>query len=61
MTVERLETERLELAKPKPSDWPAFRDFYMFERADYIRDPEPNLGKAWRTLASEIGHWDMRG
>ncbi|SEW31682.1 Protein N-acetyltransferase, RimJ/RimL family [Cognatiyoonia koreensis] len=55
-----LTTERLTLRRPKASDWPAFRDFLTSERSRAIGGPD-HIGVAWRTFASEIGHWDING
>jgi RimJ/RimL family protein N-acetyltransferase len=55
-----LETERLILRKPKACDWDGFKTFAMSDRAIGIGGPH-NLGKAWRSFAAEIGHWDMLG
>lgn len=55
-----LETERLILRKPMPKDWEGFRDFAISDRAVGIGGPH-SLGKAWRSFAAEIGHWEIRG
>ena len=57
---QRLETERLVLRRPDARDWPAARAFFMSERSAPIGGPSDE-GRAWRILAAEIGHWDMRG
>ena len=54
--IERLETPRLILRQPSPADWPAFRAFITSDRARFIGGPH-DLGRAWRTFASELGHW----
>ncbi|MGZ9808855.1 GNAT family N-acetyltransferase [Pseudoroseicyclus sp. H15] len=59
-TTERLDTPRLVLRRPGGQDWPAARDFFMSPRSAGVGGPV-SLGAAWRALASEIGHWDMRG
>ncbi|NDU99660.1 GNAT family N-acetyltransferase [Pseudoroseicyclus tamaricis] len=58
--TELLDTPRLVLRRPNAADWPAARDFFMSDRSRGIGGPV-SLGAAWRALAAEIGHWDMRG
>jgi len=53
-------TERLVLRRPLPRDWDAFRDFMMSERAAMFGSHR-NLGKAFRSFAAELGHWDIFG
>ncbi|WP_411891141.1 GNAT family N-acetyltransferase [Yoonia sp. SDW83-1] len=55
-----LQTPRLILRRPTPADWPAFRDFYISERAASLGGPA-TLGKSWRHFASELGHWEIHG
>lgn len=55
-----LSTERLILRRPSAKDWPQARAFFMSERSATVGGPK-DQGGAWRVLAMEIGHWDMRG
>ena len=55
-----LETERLILRKPNVSDVDAAVAFFTSERAAGVGGLLTK-GQAWRALAGEIGHWDMRG
>lgn len=55
-----IETARLLLRRPVPADWDAFRDFMMSDRAA-IFGSHRNLGKAFRSFAAELGHWDIFG
>ena len=55
-----IETARLLLRRPVPADWDAFRDFMMSDRATAFGS-HMNLGKAFRSFASELGHWDIFG
>ena len=55
-----LETERLTLRGPKPSDWPHWRDFAMSDRAAHIGGPY-DLKGAWRSCAHIFGLWAVRG
>lgn len=55
-----LETERLILRGPKPSDAEAFMAFFATERSIYsggIKTPR----EAWNFFGTEIGHWVMHG
>ncbi len=58
--MQPIETERLILRAPKPEDWEAFQPFALSERAEGIGGPF-TLGKAWRTFATEMGHWAIHG
>ncbi|WP_373355712.1 GNAT family N-acetyltransferase [Pseudoroseicyclus sp. CXY001] len=58
--IERLETQRLVLRRPNAGDWPAAREFFLSPRSAGIGGPV-SVGAAWRALAAEIGHWEMRG
>ncbi len=60
MTSPVLHTERLTLRRPAPSDWEAFRDF-MFSDRSHLFGSHKHLGKAFRSFASELGHWDIFG
>ena len=55
-----LTSERLTLRGPGPQDVPAITDFYASDRARYVGGPKEE-DQAWRQLASEIGHWSLRG
>src|SRR5690606_7819868 len=51
---------RLILRPPAPQDWDAFRDFMMSDRATAFGGHK-NLGKAFRSFAAELGHWQING
>lgn len=55
-----LHTARLTLRRPMGSDWPAFRDFMLSERAA-VFGSHGHEGRAFRTFAAELGHWDIFG
>lgn len=55
-----IETARLRLRRPEPRDWEAFRDFMMSDRGHEFGSHR-NLGKAFRSFAAELGHWDILG
>jgi len=57
---ERIDTARLVLRPPAPRDWEAFRDFMMSDRATAFGSHR-NLGKAFRSFAAELGHWQIKG
>jgi RimJ/RimL family protein N-acetyltransferase len=58
--IERLDTARLILRRPAGRDWPQVRDFFLSDRSAGVGGPH-DLGRAWRILAAEIGHWDICG
>ena len=55
-----LETERLVLRGPLPSDWPVWRDFAESPRSGFIGGPM-DLGRAWRGFCHVVGMWALRG
>ncbi|MFU8822946.1 GNAT family N-acetyltransferase [Yoonia sp.] len=57
---QNLNTDRLTLRRPTADDWPAFHDFMMSDRSTAFGGHK-DLGKAWRTFASELGHWEIFG
>jgi RimJ/RimL family protein N-acetyltransferase len=60
MSAPVLQTQRLTLRRPVPADWDAFGDFMMSDRAQEFGSHR-NLGKAFRSFAAELGHWDIFG
>ena len=60
LSVPRLETERLILRAPCAEDFPAFAAFYASDRSRFVGGPAP-AEQAWRFLATELGHWPLRG
>ncbi len=59
-TITRLETERLILRPNRPDDFEAWEAFFTTERSAYVGGPSTR-GKAWRSLAAEVGHWALKG
>ena len=55
-----LETERLTLRGPQPSDWPAFRDYRASPRTAFTGGPKKER-EAAEQFASFFGHWVLRG
>ena len=60
MTPPTLETERLLLRPLGPQDFAPLCAFYASERARFVGGPM-NAEETWRMLATEIGHWTLRG
>lgn len=59
--VPRLETERLILREPRAEDFPVYRDFFADAEASKAYGGPMPAGQAWRVLATDIGHWTLRG
>ncbi|MFK7941585.1 MAG: GNAT family N-acetyltransferase [Paracoccaceae bacterium] len=60
MTPPIIETERLHLRGLAPRDFAPLCAFYASDRARFVGGPlDPE--QTWRTLATEIGHWSLRG
>ena len=58
----RLETERLVLRAPLPSDFGAMAPFVMSDRAQFVGGgADKDMTHAWRILAILTGHWALRG
>jgi len=56
-----IETERLLLRQPKAEDFGTYTAFFSDADASrFYNGPLPEDG-AWRVLASDLGHWQMRG
>ncbi len=60
LDIPRLETPRLIMRAPQNDDFEAEAEFYSSEHSHFVGGPM-SAGQAWRTLASMIGHWVMRG
>ncbi len=61
MNIPNLTTDRLTLRAPGPNDFPIYRNFYADRRASAAYGGPLRAGLAWRKLASDIGHWTLRG
>ncbi len=55
-----LETERLILRMPVIADFDAMAGFLAEERSSAVGGPM-NRAAAWRTFATDFGHWHIRG
>ena len=61
MPVPSIETSRLLLRGPESQDYAVYRDFFANgEASRFYGGPLPPDG-AWRVLASDLGHWQLRG
>ncbi len=60
MTSPVIETERLILRRPEPSDAEGYMAFCLSERAKYTSHTDKPY-MAWLYFAAELGHWDIRG
>lgn len=58
--IPALTTDRLVLRAPRPEDAPAHAAFFASERARFVGGPI-SAELAWRALATELGHWCLRG
>lgn len=55
-----IETERLRLRAPRGEDFEVEAAYWASPRSEFTGGPQPRHD-AWRTLATLIGHWAMRG
>ena len=60
MTPPTLTTERLTLAPIAARHYEPIRDFYASDRSSFVGGPLDD-DRAWRALATEAGHWALRG
>jgi [ribosomal protein S5]-alanine N-acetyltransferase len=56
-----VETERLILRGPVADDFPVYRDFFADPIASAAYGGPLDEERAWRVLATDIGHWVLRG
>ncbi|MCI2400689.1 GNAT family N-acetyltransferase [Aliiroseovarius subalbicans] len=59
-TIPTLETERLILRAPREADFDAEVAFFASEASRFVGGPQP-AHRTWRTMATVIGHWALRG
>ena len=55
-----LETDRLVLRRPCIGDVAPEAEFYATDRSQFVGGPM-SREMVWRSIATMIGHWDMRG
>jgi len=58
--IPTLETDRLTLRAPGPQDIDPMLAFYASDRSRFVGGPL-TADLAWRQLATEMGHWALRG
>ena len=59
---EKIETKRLTLRQFKEKDWKDMHGFYSDEIATkYTFGCALTEGESWRTVATLVGHWQLRG
>ena len=56
-----LETERLLMRAPRDDDFSVYAAFYADEEASHFYGGPLRADMAWRRLASDLGHWQLRG
>jgi RimJ/RimL family protein N-acetyltransferase len=59
--IPTIETERLILRGPTGADFPVYRDFFADAEASHFYGGPIGPDRAWRVLASDLGHWQLRG
>lgn len=61
LDIPTLETEHLLLRAPCATDFPVYRDFFADADASYFYGGPMSADRAWRVLATDLGHWALRG
>jgi [ribosomal protein S5]-alanine N-acetyltransferase len=56
-----IETERLILRGPLAADFPVYRGFFADAVASHAYGGPMSADRAWRVLATDLGHWALRG
>lgn len=59
--IPTLNTARLELRAPIGEDYPVYRDFFADAEASHFYGGPLDADRAWRVLATDLGHWALRG
>ncbi|MCW1429024.1 GNAT family N-acetyltransferase [Novosphingobium sp. JCM 18896] len=59
--IPEIETERLILRGPIAGDFPVYRDFFADAEASAAYGGPLRADRAWRVLATDLGHWALRG
>ena len=57
----QIETKRLLLRGQEPEDYAVYRDFFADADASRAYGGPLDADRAWRILATDIGHWALRG
>ena len=61
MTIPEIRTERLILRAPAKDDFGIYREFYSDAEGSKAYGGPLDAEQAWRKLAYDIGHWELRG
>lgn len=61
LAIPELLTERLLLRGPTAADYPVYRDFFADAEASQFYGGPLDADRAWRVLATDLGHWQLRG
>lgn len=59
--IPEIQTERLLLRGPQSGDFPVYRDFFADAAASEFYGGPLEADRAWRVLATDLGHWRLRG
>ena len=59
--IPTLETERLVMRAPRGDDFPIYEAFYADGEASHFYGGPLRADRAWRHLAMDLGHWQLRG
>ena len=59
--IPTIETERLVLRAPALDDFPCYEAFFADADASFHYGGPLASHQAWRILASDLGHWQLRG
>ena len=59
--IPTLETKRLLLRAPTPTDYDTYCAFFADADASAFYGGPLDAGQAWRVLAMDFGHWALRG
>lgn len=61
MTIPTITTERLILREPRPGDFNVYESFFADPEASAAYGGPLSSGDSWRVLATDLGHWALRG
>lgn len=59
--IPSITTDRLILRAPEDGDFQVYRDFFADAEASAYYGGPLSADRAWRVLATDIGHWALRG
>jgi [ribosomal protein S5]-alanine N-acetyltransferase len=60
-SIPQIETDRLILRGPVAADYPVYREFFADPEASAFYGGPLDADRAWRVLATDLGHWQLRG